>query len=89
MTVTALMPGPTATNFFRRAGMQDTRVGRGKKDSAADVAHEGVEAMFSGRSKVVAGSFKNELQVLVSRLLPDSVKARLHRRMLEQQPQQH
>jgi hypothetical protein len=46
------------------------------------------EAIFSGKSKIVAGSFKNQLQVLASRLLPDSIKARLHRRMLERQPEQ-
>jgi short-subunit dehydrogenase len=88
VTVTALLPGPTATNFFRRAGMEETRVGKGKKDPAAEVAHQGVEAMFSGKSKIVAGSIKNDFQVLASHILPDSVKARLHRRMLERQPQQ-
>jgi short-subunit dehydrogenase len=86
VTVTALMPGPTATNFFRRAGAQNTRVGKGKKDTAADVAHDGAEAMFSGKSKVVAGSIKNDLQVLASRFLPDGIKARLQRRMFEEEP---
>ena len=37
ITVTALQPGPTDTNFFTRAGMQDTNVGADKKDDPADV----------------------------------------------------
>ena len=32
ITVTALMPGPTETNFAHRARMEDTRLGQLKKD---------------------------------------------------------
>src|SRR4051794_26606455 len=32
VTVTSLMPGPTDTEFFDRADMNDTRVGQGPKD---------------------------------------------------------
>src|SRR5919199_5639036 len=32
VTVTSLQPGPTETNFFHRAGMDDTRAGASKKD---------------------------------------------------------
>ncbi len=32
VTVTSFMPGPTDTDFFRRAGMEDTRVGTMDKD---------------------------------------------------------
>src|SRR5258705_2109011 len=35
VTVTSLMPGPTATNFFRRAGMSDTLLARMPKDDPA------------------------------------------------------
>jgi NAD(P)-dependent dehydrogenase (short-subunit alcohol dehydrogenase family) len=35
VTITSLMPGSTDTNFFRRAGMEDTRVGRMPKDDPA------------------------------------------------------
>ena len=48
ITVTALMPGPTETNFFHRAGMDNTKVGQSQKDDAAQVAKEGIEAMFKG-----------------------------------------
>jgi hypothetical protein len=37
VTVTCLMPGATETEFFERAGLADTKVGRAKKDNPADV----------------------------------------------------
>jgi len=37
VTVTALQPGPTDTDFFHRSGMDDTKVGsEGKKQSHPD-----------------------------------------------------
>ncbi|MEV2253180.1 SDR family NAD(P)-dependent oxidoreductase [Streptomyces sp. NPDC050147] len=32
LTITSFMPGPTETEFFRRAGMEDTKIGRQEKD---------------------------------------------------------
>jgi short-subunit dehydrogenase len=83
ITVTALLPGPTETNFFHRAGMDDTKVGRDKKDDAAKVARQGFEALMAGAEKVIAGSFKNKLFGLAGRILPERVKAKMHRRMSE------
>src|SRR4051794_6593595 len=34
VTITTLMPGATETNFFHRAGMDDTKVGASEKDDA-------------------------------------------------------
>jgi len=41
VTVTALMPGPTDTEFFERADMLDTKVGSADQDDPADVARDG------------------------------------------------
>lgn len=41
VTVTSAMPGPTDTDFFRRAGMEDTRIAQGPKDDPAQVAEHG------------------------------------------------
>jgi short-subunit dehydrogenase len=79
ITVTALMPGPTATEFFHRAGMDDTKVGSGEKDDPADVAREGYDALMAGKDHVVAGSFKNKLQASIAHVLPDPVLAEMHR----------
>ncbi len=83
VTVSSLMPGPTDTNFFRRAGMDDTAVGRGSKDDPAQVAAQGFEALMSGKDKLVAGSIKTKVQGATNKVLPDKVKAALHRRMAE------
>lgn len=82
VTVTCLMPGPTETDFFKRGGMSDTKVGSGEKQSAAEVAKTGFEAMMSGELKVVAG-LKNKLQAAMTNVLPDSTLANLHRSMAE------
>ena len=83
VTVTSLMPGPTDTEFFERADMLDTKVGAGEKDDPADVARDGFEAMMAGEERVVSASLSTKLQGHGSRLLPDKVKAALHRNMAE------
>jgi uncharacterized protein len=83
VTVTALMPGPTDTEFFDRADMQDTRVGQGKKDDPAKVAKQGFEALMKGKDHVVAGSVKNKAQAVANKVVPDTAKAEMHRKMAE------
>ncbi|MEV7802295.1 SDR family NAD(P)-dependent oxidoreductase [Microbispora sp. NPDC088329] len=83
VTVTSLLPGPTDTEFFERAGMEDTRVGSGKKDDPAEVARQGFDALMKGDDKVVAGSLANKVQGVAGRLTPDTAKAAMHRRMAE------
>jgi len=78
ITVTSLMPGPTETNFFHRAGMDDTKVGQGKKDDAGQVAKQGFEALMAGKDHVVAGSLKNKVQAGAAKILPEPAKARIH-----------
>jgi len=84
VTITSLMPGPTETEFFERADMEDTKIGASEKDDAAEVARQGFEALMSGEAKVVAGSLMNKVQASVAgRVLPDGAKAKMHRRMAE------
>jgi short-subunit dehydrogenase len=83
VTITSLMPGPTETNFFHRAEMDDTSVGAGSKDSAAQVAKQGFEALMKGDKKIVAGGFGTKAQGLAAKVLPDSVKGVMHRNMAE------
>jgi len=82
LTITALMPGPTDTNFFERAEMMDTKIGQSKKMDPADVARIGFEAMLKGEGDVVAG-FKNKLQAAAAAVTPQSVLAEQHRKMAE------
>jgi short-subunit dehydrogenase len=83
VTVTALLPGPTETNFFHRAGMDDTKVGRQEKDDPAEVARDGFKALMAGEDYVIAGALKNKLFGAVGRFLPERIKARIHRSMSE------
>ena len=83
VTVTVLQPGPTETNFFHRAGMDDTRVGQQKKDDAAKVARDGYQAMLGGRDHVVGGSIMNKIQSVLLEAMPETLKAELHRRLSE------
>lgn len=81
VTVTALMPGPTDTNFFHRAGMDDTRLGAGKKDDPAEVARQGFEALMAGKDHVVASSLKSKIMGASNEILPETVKAEAHRHL--------
>jgi short-subunit dehydrogenase len=80
VTVTCLMPGPTETRFFDRAGMLDTEVGQSEKDDAADVARAGFEAMMNDDGDVVAG-WKNKLQTVFANVTPADMLAERHAKM--------
>ena len=82
VSVTCLLPGPTDTEFFHRADMDDTKVGSGKKDDPADVAKTGFEALMKGEGDVVHG-MKNKIQAAVAAVTPDSGLAQMHRGMAE------
>ncbi|MCR6033288.1 SDR family NAD(P)-dependent oxidoreductase [Nocardioides sp. zg-579] len=71
VTVTSLMPGPTDTEFFRRADLLDTALGQGPKDDPDEVARDGLDALFAGKPHVVAGSFKNRALAELATHLPD------------------
>ncbi|MFI8497680.1 hypothetical protein ACIGFK_04060 [Streptomyces sp. NPDC085524] len=77
------LPGPTGTDFFRRAGVGGTKIGSSRKDDPAQVAKQGLDALFSGKDKVMAGSLKTWAQGMANKRLPDSLKAEGHRRMAD------
>jgi len=81
VTVTALMPGATETNFFRRAGAEDTKLGASEKDDPAEVAKEGFEALMAGKDHVITGALKNKLQAAAGYALPDPLVAKVHAAM--------
>lgn len=83
ITVTALQPGPTETNFFHRADMDDTKVGASKKDDPAQVARQGFDALMAGKDHVIAGSIMTRLQGATANVLPATANAELHRKQAE------
>ena len=80
ITIACLMPGPTETEFFKRADMMDTSVGTAKKDDAGMVAKTGWDAMMDDSGSVVAG-LKNKIQAAVSHITPTPVLAKMHEQM--------
>jgi uncharacterized protein len=83
VTVTALQPGPTDTDFFHRAGLDNTDVGtEGKHESQPeDVARQGLDALFAGKDHVYAASAKNKLEGMLANVIPGSVKGAMHEKM--------
>jgi short-subunit dehydrogenase len=84
VTVTCLMPGPTDTEFFHRAHMDDTRVANDPRMMMQpdEVARLGFEAMLKGEADVVAG-WKNRMQVAMSKVMPSQAVAQMHRKLAE------
>lgn len=81
VTVTCLMPGPTDTAFFERAGLLDTPIGQMKnKDDPAMVARAGYDAMMAGQAQMTPG-LKNKMQATLAEVLPAGLVAKAHRRM--------
>jgi short-subunit dehydrogenase len=86
VTVTALQPGPTDTEFFDRAGMDDTKVAEAKKDDPAEVAKDGFEALMAGKDHVVAGSVKNKAQVAGAKVMTEKARAAVHAAQTKPEP---
>jgi short-subunit dehydrogenase len=82
ITVTVLMPGATETEFFHRAGLDDTREGAKSKDSAEAVARTGWDAMKRGDNHEVHG-LPNKIRATLNRWLPDSLVAKQHGRAMQ------
>ncbi len=84
VTVTTLAPGITRTEFQRRAGIDETKLGRNVMD-ARTVAEQGYRAMIAGTTVHVAGSMNRVLAFLAHhtpRSVSTPVAHRLQKNML-------
>lgn len=83
VTITSLLPGPTDTDFFEKADMENTKmVQEGSLSDPAEVAKDGYEALMKGDASVISG-LKNKMQVGMSDVLPDSVAAKQVEKQME------
>lgn len=82
VAVTVLQPGATDTLFFRRAHMEDTKIGRQTKADPAKVADDGYAAMLADEDQVVSG-LMNKLRATFADILPDELVAQMQRRLAE------
>lgn len=76
ITITALLPGPTSTDFFNKALMNDSKIMEDWENfsSAEEVAKDGYKAMMNGDDKIISG-LKNKLTVAMSNLSTESMAA--------------
>jgi short-subunit dehydrogenase len=84
VTITTLMPGPTDTNFFHRADMDDTKVGADdKKADPAQVAKQAYEALIGGKHEVIAGPITTKFEGVMAKVSPEEVTAGRHGKLAE------
>jgi short-subunit dehydrogenase len=74
VSVTALLPGATWTEFFDTSGQKPTAYTRAFAMSSRDVAKIGVKAMIAGRPTVIAG-WRNWLSIKLASIFPRHVRA--------------
>lgn len=75
ITVTALLPGATDTDFFHKAGQEDTVVYKETElASPEEVAKDGYEALMKGENKIISGA-KTKMHVFMSDLLGSKLGA--------------
>lgn len=82
VTMTALQPGATDTDFFNKADMQDSKILDQGLSDPAKVAKDGYDALMKGDDKIVSG-FKNKVMVGMSNVIPDSTVADQMNKMQE------
>jgi uncharacterized protein len=86
VTVTALCPGPTDTDFFPKAGMLDTKAFQKASVSAPqDVAKAGYEGLMKEELFVVPGGM-NKALVAARRILSEGAQAKINQSFYQQVP---
>lgn len=85
VTITALQPGATDTDFFNKADAENSKMVKdGKLADPADVAMDGYKALMAGESKVVSG-MANKFQAVMANVVPDEALAERMRKMNEEE----
>jgi len=82
VTLTALLPGASDTDFFHKAGAEDSKTYREEKLSKPeDVAKDGYTALMRGESRIVSG-LKNKIFAGMTNVMPDNALAKtMHQKM--------
>ncbi|MHC1682262.1 MAG: SDR family NAD(P)-dependent oxidoreductase [Clostridiaceae bacterium] len=82
VTVTALCPGATKTNFAKRANIEDIKLFKGNTLNADKVAEIGYNALMKGRPLVVTGLYNKVLASSV-RFIPRSMVVKVGMNMMK------
>jgi hypothetical protein len=84
VTVTALCPGPTDTDFFPKADMMETRAFQ-KAMAPQDVAEAGYKAAMAGERIIVPGGM-NKALVAARRILSEEAQSKVNAKFYEELP---
>jgi len=82
VTVTAVCPGPTKTEFQLRAGIAESPLFQRGVMTSPQVARIGYDAMMHGRRSVVTG-FSNKISAMGTRFLPRAASAAIAKKLNE------
>jgi len=86
ISVTALCPGPTDTDFFVKAEMLDSRAfQKANLMAPQEVAKAAYDGLVHGDLFVIPGAI-NKAMVASRRVLPDSIQAKVNRKLYESVP---
>jgi uncharacterized protein len=86
VTVTTLCPGPTDTDFFPKADMEETRgFQQANLMAPQDVAAAGYEAAINGERLIVPGA-ANKALVFARRFMTESMQAKMNETLYEDVP---
>ncbi len=86
VTVTCLCPGPTDTNFFSKANMENTRVVKQKDKlmkEPKEVAEGAYKALMDGERLYIPGA-TNKIMTFIRRAIPKSMQANIQKQFYEQ-----
>jgi short-subunit dehydrogenase len=84
VTLTALCPGPTDTDFFPKADMTDTRAMQHAM-APQDVAKAGYKALMAGERLIIPGGM-NKMLVGARRILSEEAQSKLNAKFYEELP---
>ena len=83
MSVTALLPGATDSDFHSNAGMgSETPIGRLEKFPKEEVARLGYEGLMAGHDMVIGGGDEARASYEAHRTTPEPDKAAAHARLV-------
>lgn len=84
VTITALMPGAADTDFFHKAGSENTTTYKETGlSNPVEVAKDGYDALMKGERRIISAGLKNKMFGVASTLMSDAQLAEMMRKQME------
>ncbi|MBK6264061.1 SDR family oxidoreductase [Marivirga sp. S37H4] len=88
ISLTALLPGATDTDFFNKADMESSKILEQDLADPAKAAEDGYKALMNGEAMVISG-FKNKMQVAMGNMMPDNKSADMMGKQQKPKEEEH